>query len=167
MENQFSVGEKVVYPTHGIAEVVGVEEKSIGDTSISVYVLRSCDKGLTIIVPKEKTEMVGLRPLLSKEEIVEMFHVLSSKEEPGEPLPWNRRQRVYADKIKTGDAFEIAEVVRDISLIQQNKSLSYGERKVLEKAESLLASEISATQEISKTAAIEKMHSLFSAMQAA
>ena len=144
---QFQVGDKIYYPVHGVAELTAVESKDIGGHSISIYVLTIVASGLKIMVPTNNADAVGLRELLSGDEIEEVYEILQSKEGGTDTQTWNRRHREYMDKIKTGSAFEIAEVLRDLALLRDKKSLSFGERRMLETARGLLVKEIACAQE--------------------
>jgi CarD family transcriptional regulator len=142
MQPRFQVGDNAYYPVHGIAEVVGLEKREIGAKTTHVYILRIADSGLKIIVPTDNAEAVGLRAVMSVADVREVFSILRSTEVTTDHQTWNRRQREYMDKIKTGSAYEIAEVLRDLYLLRRHKDLSFGERRMLETARSLLVREI-------------------------
>ena len=142
----FAVGDKAVYPVHGVAEVVALEERDIGGKPASVYVLKIVETGLKIMIPAGNAAAVGLRGLLKAAEVKEVFAILRSKGMSSENQTWNRRHREYMDKIKTGSAFEIAEVLRDLSRLRSSKDLSFGEKRMLETARSLLVREIAASR---------------------
>jgi len=141
MQPRFQVGDKAYYPVHGIAEVVGLEKREIGSKATHVYILKT-DSGLKIIVPTDNAEAVGLRAIMSVADVREVFSILRSTEVTTDHQTWNRRQREYMDKIKTGSAYEIAEVLRDLYLLRRHKDLSFGERRMLETARGLLVREI-------------------------
>ena len=141
MQPRFQVGDKAYYPVHGIAEVVGLEKREIGSKTTHVYILKT-DSGLKIIVPTDNAEAVGLRAIMSVADVREVFSILRSTEVTTDHQTWNRRQREYMDKIKTGSAYEIAEVLRDLYLLRRHKDLSFGERRMLETARGLLVREI-------------------------
>jgi CarD family transcriptional regulator len=142
MQPRFQVGDKAYYPVHGIAEVVGLEKREIGAKATHVYILRIADSGLKIIVPTDNADAVGLRAIMSVADVREVFSILRSTEVTTDHQTWNRRQREYMDKIKTGSAYEIAEVLRDLYLLRRHKDLSFGERRMLETARGLLVREI-------------------------
>ena len=141
MHPRFQVGDKAYYPVHGIAEVVGLEKREIGSKTTHVYILKT-DSGLKIIIPTDNAEAVGLRAIMSVADVREVFSILRSTEVTTDHQTWNRRQREYMDKIKTGSAYEIAEVLRDLYLLRRHKDLSFGERRMLETARGLLVREI-------------------------
>jgi CarD family transcriptional regulator len=143
METSFSVGDKAVYPAHGVAEVVGIETREIGGARSTFYILKIIETGMKIMIPTRNVSAVGLREVISPKDVKEVFHILKSKEiSVEEGQTWNRRYREYMDKIKTGSVFEVAEVMRDLTLIQASKELSFGERKMLETARQLLIKEL-------------------------
>ncbi len=139
---QFTVGDKAVYPVHGVAEVVAVESRSIGGRATSVYILKIIETGLKIMVPTANAEAVGLREVISAREVSEVFDILRSREVARDTQTWNRRHREYMDKIKTGSVFEIAEVLRDLVRLRESKDLSFGERRMMEMAKNLLIREL-------------------------
>ena len=159
----YTVGAKVYYPVHGVAEVTTMESRSIGGQDISIYVLKILESGLKIMVPTNNADAVGLRALLSHEEIDEVYDILQSKEGGTDTQTWNRRHREYMDKIKTGSAFEIAEVLRDLCLLRDKKSLSFGERRMLETARSLLVKEIACARDSSENDVVEEIEGFFEA----
>lgn len=167
MEDGFySVGTKVYYPVHGVAELTSVESRDIGGTNISIYVLKILESGLKIMVPTNNADAVGIRELISVNEVEEVYEILQSKEGGTDSQTWNRRHREYMDKIKTGSAFEIAEVLRDLCLLRDKKSLSFGERRMLETARGLLVREIACTQKTTENAIVEEIEGFFQAKAA-
>ena len=142
MKAQFSVGDKTVYPVHGVAEVVALESRDIGGNTTSVYILKIIDTGLKIMVPTMNAGSVGLRELISSKQVKEVYSILKSRDIPRDTQTWNRRYREYMEKIKTGSVFEIAEVMRDLCVLRTTKDLSFGERKMLDTARGLLIKEL-------------------------
>jgi len=142
MKLQFTVGDKAVYPVHGVAEVVGLEDRDIGGSHTAVYILKILDTGMKIMVPTSNAGSVGLRELITSKQVKEVFEILKSRDVPRDTQTWNRRYREYMEKIKTGSVFEIAEVMRDLAVLRHTKDLSFGERKMLETARGLLIKEL-------------------------
>jgi CarD family transcriptional regulator len=140
---EFTIGDKAVYPAQGVAEVVGIENKEINGTLCSFYVLRVLDSEMQILVPKEKADQVGLRPLATKDEIEEVFDILREQDIHIDKQTWNRRYRGFMEKIKTGSLFEVAEVFRDLYRLKSSKALSFGERRMLDTAKGLIVKELS------------------------
>ena len=142
MKQQFAVGDKAVYPVHGVAEVMALEQRDIGGNTTSVYILKVLDTGLKIMVPTSNAGSVGLRDLITAKQVKEVYSILKSRDIPRDTQTWNRRYREYMEKIKTGSVFEIAEVLRDLSVLRLTKELSFGERKMLDTARGLLLKEL-------------------------
>jgi CarD family transcriptional regulator len=142
MDAQFSVGDKAVYPAHGVAEVVGLETREIGGAKQTFYILKILETGMKIMIPTRNVQAVGLREIISETDVKEVYGILKSKEIAVEGQTWNRRYREYMDKIKTGSVFEIAEVLRDLCILRGTKELSFGERKMLDTARQLLVKEL-------------------------
>lgn len=136
----FQIGDKAVYPAHGVAEVTAIESHDVGGDKQSFYILRILDNGVKVMIP---TGTNGLREIMSPSEVEEVFDVLREKEISVESTTWNRRYREYKDKIDSGDPKQIAEVLRDLYLLKTDKDLSFGERKMLDTAKSLLVKELS------------------------
>jgi CarD family transcriptional regulator len=153
VEVSFRIGDKAVYPAHGVAEITGIENKEINGTKMSFYILRVLENGMRIMVPTKNVAAVGLRQVVNKSEVKEVYDILRSREMSVEGQTWNRRYREYMEKIKTGSVFEIAEVLRDLSLLKHDKDLSFGERKMLDTAKSLLIKELA----VAKSAKEEKI----------
>ena len=142
MQTHFRAGDKAVYPAHGVAEVLGIESKEISGAKQTFYILKILDTGMRIMVPTKNVDSVGLREVISSSEVEEVYEILRSKEITVEGQTWNRRHREYMEKIKTGSVFEVAEVLRDLSLLRSDKDLSFGERKMLDMARTLLVKEL-------------------------
>jgi CarD family transcriptional regulator len=141
-ELQFKVGDKAVYPAQGVAEVVAIEEKEIGGTRQRFYVLRVMDTDRRIMVPVANAKAVGLRAVISEEEIREIFDILRERTAAFDNQTWNRRYRGFMDKIKTGSIYDVAEVMRDLYRLKTDKQLSFGERRMLDTARALIVKEI-------------------------
>jgi CarD family transcriptional regulator len=135
-----------VYPAHGVGQVKAIEHKEIMGRKHTFYVLQILENGMKIMVPTGNVNAVGLREVISEDEVENVFEILKSKKSSAlmdSSQTWNRRYREYMDKIKTGSVYEIAEVYRDLSLLKMQKELSFGERKMLDMAKTLLIKELS------------------------
>src|SRR5688500_10507147 len=139
---QFKVGDKAVYLARGVAEVVSIEEKDIAGSRQKFYVLKILDIEHKVMVPVANAKSVGLCPLISEVEIREIFLILKERTIAFDNQTWNRRYRGFMDKIKTGSVFDVAEVMRDLYRLKAEKSLSFGERRMLETARGLIVKEI-------------------------
>jgi len=138
----FKVGDIAVYPAHGVGEVKSIESREISGSTHRFYVLQILDNGMKIMVPTKNVNAVGLREIISNEEVEAVYEILKERDITIDNQTWNRRYREYMDKIKTGSIYEIAEVYRDLMLLKHEKDLSFGERKLLDNARSLLIKEL-------------------------
>jgi CarD family transcriptional regulator len=137
----YKVGDKVVYPHHGAGTVVKKETRTILGQEREYLTIKILHNDMTVNVPTENADRVGLRKVIDEatvERVVEVLHGSGTKM----PKNWNRRFKYNRDKMKTGDIFELAEVVRNLSLREQEKGLSTGEKQMFVKAKKILASEL-------------------------
>lgn len=139
----FKVGDMAVYPAHGVGEVTGIEAREISGSKQLFYVLQILDSGMKIMVPTSNVNAVGLREIITEDEVQAVYDILKERDVIIDNQTWNRRYREYMDKIKTGSVYEIAEVYRDLSILKAEKELSFGERKMLDTARNLLIKELS------------------------
>jgi CarD family transcriptional regulator, regulator of rRNA transcription len=137
----YKVGDKVVYPHHGAGTVVKKETRTILGQEREYLTIKILHNDMTVNVPTENADRVGLRKVIDEEMVVRVVKVLHGS---GTKMPknWNRRFKYNRDKMKTGDIFELAEVVRNLSLRDQEKGLSTGEKQMFVKAKKILASEL-------------------------
>jgi CarD family transcriptional regulator len=156
----FSVGEKIVYPVHGAGVVESIENREILGEVRSYYVLRITSGYLQVLVPVDSAEKVGMRLVSDAERLRQARNVLSGPASPWEEN-WNRRYRLNMDKIKSGDICELAEVVRNLTLRDNAKGLSAGEKKMLDNARRILLSEIVLADGITAEEASARLNSLF------
>jgi CarD family transcriptional regulator len=163
MDVAFNVGDKAVYPAHGVAEVVGLETREIGGNRQTFYILRILDTGTKIMIPTRNVSAVGLREVIAEGDVKEVYNILRSKEIAVEGQTWNRRYREYMDKIKTGSVFEIAEVLRDLSVLRASKELSFGERKMLDTARQLLVKELAIAKNTKEAKIEQELDKIFGA----
>ncbi len=138
----FSIGDKVVYPTQGVGEVIGIEVREVSGHKKQFYILRIVDTAMTVLVPTDNTSSVGLREVIPKSEVSEIYGVLKQKKLEKVRQTWNRRHREYMDKLKTGCLYNVAEILRELSLLRSQKDLSFSERKMLETVRGLVVKEI-------------------------
>ena len=161
MNLTFRVGDKAVYPAHGVAEITGIERREISGTEQTFYILRILENGMRIMVPMKNAAAVGLRAVVGKQEIKEVYDILRSKEVSVDGQTWNRRYREYMEKIKTGSVFEIAEVLRDLTLLKTDKDLSFGERKMLDTARNLLVKELAIAKNTKEEKIVRELDEIF------
>ncbi|MFM1847022.1 MAG: hypothetical protein RL417_496 [Pseudomonadota bacterium] len=138
----FKVGDKIVYPGHGVGEITALKSRTIAGTEQQFFDITIAETGMKIMVPVSQSEAVGLRKVIDRRSIDKVYAILKSRDFKIDTQTWNRRFREYSQKIKTGSVFEIAEVMRDLSVLSVDKELSFGEKKMLDTAQSLLVSEI-------------------------
>jgi len=141
-EVKFKVGDKAVYPAQGVGEVVRIVELDIAGKRQQFYEVRLLDKNQTVKVPVHTAGSVGLRHLIGEEEIREIFDILRERNVAFDNQTWNRRYRGFMDKIKTGSIYDVAEVLRDLYRLKTDKQLSFGERRMLDTARTLIVKEI-------------------------
>lgn len=160
-DNVFVQGDMAVYPAHGVGLIEAIETKSIGGVDQSFYVMRILKTDMTIMIPTATSNNVGLRGIISQDEVDLVLQILQERDVELTTQTWNRRYREYMDKIKTGSAFEVAEVLRDLYLLRGDKDLSYGERKMMDTAMGLLVKEISLARKIEEDAVVAQIEQIF------
>ena len=143
----FLVGDKVVYPMHGAGVIEAIENRVILGESREYYVLRMPIGEMQVLVPVHSMRDAGLRPIIGQETADRVFALLS-EDATQEQGNWNRRYRSNLEKLKSGDIFELAEVVRNMTRRDQEKGLSTTEKKMLENARQLLVSELALVEGI-------------------
>ncbi len=156
----FNIGDRVVYPMHGAGVIEAIEEKEILGVRKKYYVMKLPVGEMKVMIPTDSILRVGLREVIGKERIAEVFEVLRNHN--GEMSSnWNRRYRDHLEKIKSGDILEVSEVVRNLTLRDREKGLSTGERKMLESARQILISELFLVQGIDQTEIINALEGIF------
>jgi CarD family transcriptional regulator len=152
----FDVGDKVVYPHHGAAVIERKESKAAFGEEREYFVLRLAYGDLTLMVPVDNTDEVGLREVIDADEVDDVFDVLRKKD-ARTPTNWSRRFKNHVEKLKSGDVYQVAEVVRNLSLREQEKGLSAGEKRMLAKARQILVSELTFAIDVSEQEAEAKL----------
>jgi len=137
-----------VYPAHGVGVIESIEHRQVGEFEQSFYVMKILDNNMVIMIPTATSNNVGLRNIISSDEVEKVFYILKEKDVEIGTQTWNRRYREYMEKIKTGSVFEVAAVLRDLYLLQEDKDLSYGERKMMDTAKNLLVKEVSIANKV-------------------
>ncbi len=138
----FKVGDKVVYPNHGVGVIEEVAKRTIGEVSSSFYCLRIISTDSTVMVPVGNTTVVGLRKVLTKRQVTKVLKTLKEGEVATYD-DWKGRFQANSDKMRTGDIAAVAEVLKSLTILNEIKPLSYRERKMLDRARFLLISELS------------------------
>jgi len=160
----FNIGDLAVYPAHGVGIIEKIEAQEISGCRQDFYVMRILDNDMIIMIPTTNVSSVGLREIIPSTDIPRIYEVLRRRDICIDTQTWNRRYREYMEKIKTGSAFEVAEVYRDLLLLRQEKELSFGERKMLDTAKALLVKEISLAKDVSEDQVEEELYGLFSSL---
>jgi CarD family transcriptional regulator len=162
----FAVGDKVVHPVHGAGIIESVESKEFLGSMKDYFILKIPSCNMKVMVPCDGAEATGIRNIISKEDCKKVFDILKdglidedlTKEMPN--TKWNYRHRILMEKIKSGNVYDLADIVRILSLRNNEKPLSGGEKRVLDQARTILASELSLVGEITTEAAEEKINDL-------
>ena len=139
----YSVGDTVVYPHHGAAVIEKRERRNLQGEERDYLVLRLTYGDLTLMVPADATDEVGLRNVVSKPEVDQVMEVLKRRD-GSMPTNWSRRFKANYEKLRSGDIFQVAEVVRNLALRERDKGLSAGEKRMLTKSKQILVSELAA-----------------------
>lgn len=159
----FKVGDMAVHPNHGVGEVVEIETRDLGGRSTACYVIKIRDSGLKVMVPTEAAARVGLRAVMKKKEAQKILDILKAPEVAVDLQPWNRRFRAYTEMLKSGLPSEIAKVLRDMYRLKFDKDLSFGERRLLDQARSLLIQELALAKKVAPAAMEGEIQQIFSA----
>lgn len=158
----FKIGDMAVYPAQGVGVIEAIESKEFVGQKMDFYVLRIVDSDMTIMIPVNNVDSVGMRTLIDKDRVRTVYDILRDKtHNQGNLASWSRRQRDYNEKIRSGDVFEVAEVLRELYMIREEKELSYGEKKVLELARKLVVKEIALADGKDEQQVVDRVESFF------
>ncbi len=144
---EFKIGDKVVYPNHGLGVIEQIEKRATGDRMEEFLTLRIVANDSTVMVPKSNTANVGLRRVVSRKEVEEVFDVLKDTKITLYD-DWKGRFQENSDKMRTGSITEVARVFKSLSHLALQKNLSYRERRMLDKAKYLIVSEIAEVERL-------------------
>jgi CarD family transcriptional regulator len=157
----YALNEKVVYPAHGVAQVNRIVKKTIAGVPTYFYELVFLHQDMTILVPVDTAETIGLRPLSTDEHINSIFHFLAEPQPPMVPdaliINWNKRNKEYKERLQTGDIAKISAIYRYLMHLGTQKDLSFGEKELLKQTELLLAEEIAEVRGIQEDVALLNM----------
>jgi CarD family transcriptional regulator len=137
----YNIGDKITYPVHGAGVIEAIEEKEILGNFRKYYIMKMPLNDMKVMIPLDSVDNIGIRPVIKPEEVEHVFAVLAA-DMTKMHNNWNRRYRANLDRIKSGDIYEVAEVVRNLTLRDREKTLSTGERKIMNSARQILLSEI-------------------------
>src|SRR4030042_2909321 len=157
----FQIGEKAVYPGHGVGVIEAIEMKQISGKEQSFYILRIVDNGMTIMIPEDNVKAAKLRTEIRKIDVSKVIQILKDHDVTIDNQTWNRRYREYMEKINTGSIYEIAEVLRDLHLLRAEKELSFGERKIMDMAKNLLVKELAIVREVHESNILREINTIF------
>jgi CarD family transcriptional regulator len=158
----FRVGDKAVHPAHGVGEVTAIEQREIGGTRTTFYILRILDNSMKVMVPTSAATQVGLRGVMTDKEANNIMSTMRAREVAVDVQPWSRRFRVYTEMIKSGSPVEIAKVLRDMNRLKFDKDLSFGERRLLDQARGLLLKELALAKKKTEADMAEEIRRIFS-----
>lgn len=155
----FNIGDKVVYPMHGAGVIEAIEEKEVLGERQKYYIMKLPIGEMKVMIPLNNVREIGLRQIVDGEGVQKVFSILQG-ETSKMSQNWNRRYRANMEKIKSGDIFEVAEVVRNLALRDREKGLSTGERKMLDNARQILISELVLAQNATEEQIQRTLHDL-------
>jgi CarD family transcriptional regulator len=156
---EFEIGDNVVYPHHGAGQVLKKEAKEVFGEKREYLTIKILHNDMTVMVPTENASRAGLRRVIDEETVKKVLAVLED-ESSDMPKNWNRRFKHNRDKIKTGDIYELAEVVRNLAIREVDKGLSTGEKQMFVRAKKILASELMYALEMEEEEAEEHLDTL-------
>lgn len=157
----FKVGDLAVYPAQGVGLIEAIEYRDVMGCNQKFYIMKILGNGMKIMIPTDSAASVGLREIIPAEDIPKVYAILRNKDVTIDRQTWNKRYRDYLEKIKTGSVFEIASVLRDLFMLKVDKNLSFGERKMMDTAKSLLVKEISVASKSEETKIEQDLQTIF------
>jgi CarD family transcriptional regulator len=157
----FKVGDLAVYPAQGVGVIEAIENREVMGNRQLFYIMKIMGNGMKIMIPMNGADAVGLRGVIAETEIPKVYAILRNKDVTIDKQTWNKRYREYLEKIKTGSVFEIARVLRDLFILKSDKNLSFGERKMMDTAKSLLIKEISVASNSEETKIEQDLKMIF------
>lgn len=157
----FKVGDLAVYPAQGVGRIEAIETREISGQEQDFYIMKILENNMIIMIPVNNVESVGLRDIIDKGQVQEVYQIMKKRDIPADNQTWNRRYREYTEKIKTGSVYEVAEVLRDLYLLKVDKDLSFGERKMLDTAQGLLLKELSIAKKTDESTVMSDIKAIF------
>lgn len=153
---EFKVGDKVVYPNHGVGVIEEVLQTQAGGVDQAFFRLRIASNGSTVLVPTANTKQVGLRKVLTRKDVDKVYRALRSSK-ISVTQDWKGRFQEHSEKMRSGDIYEVAAVMKSLTLLSKTKNLSYRERKMLDKSRYLIVSEIASVSSLKETEVEQKV----------
>lgn len=160
-ELEFEVGSKAVVPNQGVGVIKELETVNLGDEPTTFYVIKLLDNGGTYRCPVGMAEVNNVRDVMDPEMVPQVYEVLADREKPADKQTWNRRYREYTKKITTNDPLQVAAVLRDLAVLRLGKTLSFGERKMYDRAHGLIVQEIAAVRDVDEEIIEQEIDELF------
>lgn len=157
----FKIGDLAVYPAQGVGVIESIEKREVMGNEQIFYIMKILGNTMTIMIPTDSAKSVGLREVISEEEIPKVYEILKERDIIIDKQTWNKRYKEYLEKIKTGSVFEIAKVLRDLFILKYNKDLSFGERKMMDTAKNLLIKEMSVATQDEETKIEQNINAIF------
>lgn len=157
----FQVGDKAYVPNHGVGVVKEIRTMDVAEQTYEMYVIKILDNGLTYSVPLAQVGARGIRAVIPASAVEKVYDVLRDKETPADKQTWNRRYREYTHKIQTGDPLQVAAVLRELARSKNEKTLSFGERKMYDQAHSLIVQELAAARDVDEQVIKDEIEALF------
>ncbi|GAB6106946.1 CarD family transcriptional regulator [Fusibacter bizertensis] len=154
----FKVGDKIVYPMHGAGIIEAIEFKELMGADKEFYILKLPIKNMKVMIPTANAEDLGVRRVVDKGIFNDVIDILAQNKEVM-PDNWNRRYRANLEKVKTGDVFEVATVVRNLEILDREKGLSTGERKMLNNSKQILVSELTLSKDLKEEDVVSLVNS--------
>jgi len=158
VDKMYKIGDKIVYPMHGAGIIEAIEEREIFEETKPYYIMQIVSEGLQILIPVDKVDDIGVRTIVNQSVIDEMIESLKLPMDVMEKN-WNRRYREHLERLKTGDIFEVAKVVKNLILLDRLKGLSTGEKKMLNNARNFIVSEMVLIQDKDKEEILDLINS--------
>jgi CarD family transcriptional regulator len=152
-----------VHPSHGLGEISSIETREFAGTRGLYYTLRILDNAMKIMVPVDSVTQSGLRKVMSVREAESVLETMRAREVAVDLQPWSRRFRAYTEMIKSGLPHEVAKVLRDMHRLRSDKDLSFGERRLLDQAKSLLVRELAVAKKMTETQLLAEVDQIFKA----
>lgn len=156
----FNIGDKIVYPMHGAGVIISIEEREILGCKQDYYVVRMPVGDMMVMIPTHNIDGIGIREIINTNEVEKVYEILSDHRADS-TSNWNKRYRENMAKIKSGNIYEVADVVRSLMLREKEKCLSTGERKMLNSAKQILISELILARNMNQTEVEEKVNDFF------
>ncbi|MCB9663184.1 MAG: CarD family transcriptional regulator [Alphaproteobacteria bacterium] len=161
LELEFQVGSKAVVPNQGVGVIKELEAAEINGTKVTFYVIKLLDNGGTYRCPVGMAAPNNVRDVMPIELVDQVYEVLADREKPADKQTWNRRYREYTKKITTNDPLQVAAVLRDLAVLRLGKTLSFGERKMYDRAHGLIVQEIAAVRDVDEEIIKTEIEELF------